>query len=301
MKILKFAAIDIGSNAIRLLIMNVIEHKGKSHFKKSSLLRVPLGLGTDSFIHGHISEGKTEMLIKTMKAFRHLMDIHQAISYRACATSALREANNGMQIIQRIKQETGIFINIISGKEEARIIFSNHIAEEMDPNKYYLYVDVGGGSTDITLFANGKQHLSSSFNIGTLKILSNRVPPGEFIQLKEFLLDISTNGHQIEIIGSGGNINKILKYSPNNSQKQLTYHQLKGIYDRIKALSRENRMIKLDMNPDRADVIIPAATIFLSIMEWGGIHLIHVPKIGISDGIVHMLYKEYLRNPLLVV
>ncbi|MFA8433655.1 MAG: hypothetical protein ACEPOZ_03980 [Marinifilaceae bacterium] len=300
MEILKFAAIDIGSNAVRLLFMNVIEEGKESFFKKSSLIRVPMRLGTDTFLNKLISKKKEEKMIQTMKAFRHLMEVHEVIKYRACATSAMREAANGMALIQRIQEESGINIDIINGKQEAEIIFSNRIADELDPEKHYLYVDVGGGSTEVTLFSKGECKLSASFNIGTLKILKNKVPKGEFILLKECLLDICPNCDRLEIIGSGGNINKLVKYVAPAKEKQMTYHELKKIYYKLKQFSYNDLMLKFDMNPDRADVIIPAATIFLSIMEWASADIIHVPKIGVTDGIIHQLYKEHRRNKLLI-
>ncbi|MGQ1908476.1 Ppx/GppA phosphatase family protein [Marinifilum sp. RC60d5] len=300
MKIKKFAAIDIGSNAIRLLFMNVFEKGRNTYFKKSSLIRVPIRLGTDTFIDKFISPVKAEKLVKSMKAFSNLMEVHEVVSYRACATSAMREAANGAEIIERIQKEANIKIDIINGKEEASIIFDNKIADKLDPNKDYLYVDVGGGSTEITLFSKGICTFSASFNVGTIKILKNCVPPGEFIRIKECLLDICPNCEDIEIIGSGGNINRLVKLSAPKKEKYLSYKELNAIFYDLKKYSQEELMINYDMNPDRADVIIPAATIFLSVMEWSKAERIHVPKIGVTDGIVHQLYKEYKTNKSLI-
>jgi exopolyphosphatase/guanosine-5'-triphosphate,3'-diphosphate pyrophosphatase len=300
MEIMKFAAIDIGSNAIRLLFMNVFEEGGNTHFKKSSLIRVPIRLGTDTFIDKFISPVKAEKLIKSMRAFRNLMEVHEIVSYRACATSAMREAANGSEIISRIEEESDIKIDIINGKEEASIIFDNKIADKLNPDKDYLYVDVGGGSTEITLFSKGVCSFSASFNVGTLKILKDRVPKGEFIRIKECLLDVCPNCENIEIIGSGGNINRLVKLGTPRKEKFMSYKELKDIYYDLKQFSQEELMIRYDMNPDRADVIIPAATIFLSVMEWAKAEKIHVPKIGVTDGIVHQLYKEYKSNKLLI-
>lgn len=297
---MKFAAIDIGSNAIRLLFMNVFEENGTTHFKKSSLIRVPIRLGADTFIDKFISPDKSEKVIKAMLAFRNLMEVHDIVSYRACATSAMREAANGAEIIRRIEEEADIRIDIINGKEEASIIFDNKIADKLDPSKDYLYVDVGGGSTEITLFSKGVCDFSASFNVGTIKILRDCVPEGEFIRIKECLLDVCPNCENIEIIGSGGNINRLVKLSAPKKEKHLSYKELKFIYEELKQCSQEELMIGYDMNPDRADVIIPAATIFLSIMEWAKAEKIHVPKIGVTDGIVHQLYKEYKSNKLLI-
>jgi exopolyphosphatase/guanosine-5'-triphosphate,3'-diphosphate pyrophosphatase len=212
----------------------------------------------------------------------------------------MREAANGSEIISRIEEESDIKIDIINGKEEASIIFDNKIADKLNPDKDYLYVDVGGGSTEITLFSKGVCSFSASFNVGTLKILKDRVPKGEFIRIKECLLDVCPNCENIEIIGSGGNINRLVKLGTPRKEKFMSYKELKDIYYDLKQFSQEELMIRYDMNPDRADVIIPAATIFLSVMEWAKAEKIHVPKIGVTDGIVHQLYKEYKSNKLLI-
>lgn len=293
MKIIKFAAIDVGSNAIRLLFTNVIEKNGESFLRKSSLIRVPIRLGADTFTNNQISPEKEQKMIDAMIAFRKLMDVHEIQSYRACATSAMREASNGLQLIQRIKKEADIQIDLISGKEEANIIFSNRLTSILDPNKNYLYVDVGGGSTEITLFSNGIAHFSCSFDVGTIKILKNCVPLNEFVRIKECLLDICSTKDNIELIGSGGNINKLFKYASPRKERVLSYHELKEIHSLFANMSYDDLMINYDMNPDRADVIIPAATIFLSIMEWANSNVIQIPKIGVSDGIIHQLYQEY--------
>lgn len=300
MKILKFAAIDIGSNAIRLLFTNVIEKDGESYLKKSSLIRVPIRLGTDTFTGRNISPEKEEKMVDAMIAFRKLMDVHEVEAYRACATSAMREANNGAQLIERIKEEADIKIDLISGKEEANIIFSNKLTSFLDSNKNYLYVDVGGGSTEITLFSGGIAHFSCSFDVGTIKILKNCVPQNEFIRIKECLLDICSSRDNIELIGSGGNINKLFKYASPRKERVLSYHELKEIHALFNSMSYDDLMINYDMNPDRADVIIPAATIFLSIMEWANSNVIQIPKIGVSDGIIHQLYQEYSSPKVMV-
>ncbi|MCT4615997.1 MAG: hypothetical protein N4A49_14125 [Marinifilaceae bacterium] len=292
MKKTKFASIDIGSNAIRLLIANVYETKNKVFYRKCSLLRVPIRLGLESFIHGEISKQKQYKLTEAMKAFKILINIHEVSNYMACATSALREAKNGKKIIKEIYEETDIKIESISGKEEASIIFNSQIAEELSPDKDYLYVDVGGGSTEITLFSKKEVEFSASFNIGTLKLVGNCVPKGEFLRLKECLLDIAPPCKSIEIIGTGGNINKIAKMKCQNNDRKLTYNQLVNISEELKQYSTDDLILNYDMNPDRADVIIPALTIFLSIMEWSKSQIIHMPKIGVSDGLIHMLYTR---------
>lgn len=293
MKTIKFAAIDIGSNAIRLLIMNILNNNNTVYFKKSSLVRVPIRLGEDTFNIQQISSNKEERLIKSMIAFKNLMEAHNVVAYRACATSAMREASNGNTIIKRIADETNINIDIITGKEEAQIIFDNKIADTLNSEKDYLYVDVGGGSTEITLFSQGECKYSGSFDVGTLRIRDNKIPNGEFIRLKESLLDICPSCDNIELIGSGGNINRLIKFVSTRKEKKISYRELKSIFEELNQLTNEERMMKYDMNIDRADVIIPAATIFLSIMEWVKSCTVHVPKIGVTDGIVHQLYKEY--------
>ncbi len=294
MKITKFAAIDIGSNAIRLLFTNVTEHNGESYFKKVSLIRVPIRLGADTFTNKIISPEKEEKMINAMIAFRKLIDVHEVQSYRACATSAMREASNSTQLIEKIYKETNIKIDLISGEEEADIIFSNKLSSILLPNKNYLYVDVGGGSTEITLLSGGVAISSHSFNIGTIKILKDCVPPKEFLRLKEYLLDICSSKDNIELIGSGGNINKIFKYAGLKNDLNLSYNELKSIHTLFSNMSYNDMIVKYDMNPDRADVIIPAATIFLKIMEWANSSLIQIPKIGVADGIIHQLYQEYI-------
>ncbi len=292
MNTFKLAAIDIGSNTIRLLIMNVLEDGNKTYFKKSSLVRVPVRLGEDTFNTAHISLEKEALLIKSLSAFKNLMEIHQVKAYRACATSAMREANNGEEVVEHIKEKTGIAIDIIDGKTAAAIVFDNKVANNLDKKKNYLYVNVGGGSTDIILFSKGKFEYSASFDIGTLKIRDNKVLKSEFIRLKENLIDISSL-ENIEVIGSGGDINKLVKLTNTAKSKQMSFQEIKNIFEELNNLSVEERMIKYGINANRAEVIIPAATIFLSIMEWVKASEIHVPQIGIADGIIHQLYQNY--------
>lgn len=293
MKLLKFAAIDIGTNAIRLLFTNVTEEAGVATFKKSSLIRVPIRLGADVFTNGQISEIKKEKLINSLLAFSHLIDVHDVVSYRACATSAMREAQNGPEIVKVIKDKTGIDIEIIDGKTEAEIIYSNKIAELTHPNENYLYVDVGGGSTEVTLFRNNEVQMSHSFNIGTIRMLNQKAKEEEFEHLKQWLIDLNNKKEDIKIIGSGGNINKLHKMSSKKYMKPLSYKELKDLYKYIKAYSYEDRIRILGLNPDRADVIIPASKLFLKIMKWSDAKHILVPKFGVADGLVRQLYKDF--------
>ena len=292
MKLQKFAAIDIGTNAIRLLFVNVIEDGKEVLFKKSSIIRVPIRLGSDVFTKGKISDIKLEKLILAMNAFKNLMSIHDVVKFRACATSAMREASNSKEVIEKIKEKSGIEIEIIDGKTEAEIIYNNRVNESLD-NKYsYLYVDIGGGSTEITLFSKGEIVASRSFNIGTIRLLNEAVNKNEFDLLKSWLTEISKKFKNIELIGSGGNINKLLKLSGKKEGKPLPIKVLKDIYDDIKSYNYNDRIKILGLNPDRADVIIPASDLLFKIIKWSGTKEIIVPKVGIADGIVKQLYYD---------
>lgn len=296
MKLLKFAAIDIGSNAVRLLLTNVIEDENKTSFRKSSLVRMPVRLGEDSFNAGIITEPRIDKLSKTMMAFRYLMEVEDVVAYRACATSAMREASNGKEVVKRIKKETGIEIEIIGGKEEAEIIYSNQIVEMIDDLNPYLYVDVGGGSTEISLFCDKKRIATQSFDIGTIRILTNKVGKKDFNKMKDWVKNLDFKGKEVRIIGSGGNINKIYKTSAKKEGEPLLYNELVEINKFLNFYTVEERIKVLGMNPDRADVIIPASEIFLKIMKWSEATEIIVPTIGVSDGIVRQLYKDYSKK-----
>lgn len=293
---MKFAAIDIGSNAVRLLFANVFENGNPPQFKKTSLIRVPLRLGTDSFTQNKISTEKTDALLKTMLAFKYLIEVNQPIDYMACATSAMREADNGIEIVNEIKRQTGIAIEIIDGEREAGIIFSNHIAESLNQGISYLYLDVGGGSTDLTLFSKNKRITSKSFNIGTVRMLESNVPESEWEKLKNWLTEITVRYYPIAGIGSGGNINTVFKLSQKKEGKPLPFKRIKSIYEYVKSYSYDERVKKLNLKPDRADVIIPALEIYLSIMKWANISKIYIPIIGLLDGIIHILYEKYTSN-----
>lgn len=288
MKIRKIAAIDIGSNAMRLLINNVFEYKGVTYYKKVDIVRVPIRLGTEAFKQKQISEHTAKRLLNAMHAYKHLMDAHEISKYRGCATSAMREAENGTKLIQQILQETGIKIEIINGKEEAEIIYANHIEQLIDDKKAYLYVDVGGGSTEVTFFDNGKTIISKSFNIGTIRILNDMVSTPMWQEMKTWLED-NIKGRDIELIGSGGNINKVAKISRKDPKKPITYDYLNSFFKMLQSHTYEERIVKLDLNPDRADVIIPALTIYTNIMKWTKAKQIYVPKIGLADGIIKKL------------
>lgn len=293
-----YAAIDIGSNAVRLLIKEIKEEQGKAHFSKVLMLRVPLRLGFDVFDIGKISEKKEKNMIQLMKAFRHLMKIYDVKHCRACATSAMRDAKNGMDIIKQIEKKTGVHIDIIDGQEEAKIIYNNHVEHMEDQKGNYMYVDVGGGSTEINLLSEGQLVCSRSYNIGTVRMLNNAVKDSEWERLKNDLAELAKSYPQTNIIGSGGNINKLYRLADKKNKKKMTMQVsvLQELHTRLKALSLEERMEQFGMKPDRADVIIPAGEIFLTIANIIGASYIHVPVIGLSDGIIDELYLQNKNN-----
>lgn len=293
MNIEKYAAIDIGSNAIRLLIVTVIEKDGRTtQFNKTSLVRVPIRLGADVFLEGEISEENYLRLVDAMIAYKLLMQTHKVIRYRACATAAMREANNGAEIVRRIKKETGIEIQIIDGKDEAAIIASTDLLDLIDTERSFLYVDVGGGSTEFTVFINGHTIASKSFKLGTIRILNDLVQNSDWEEVKKWIKKNTSEYENINLIGSGGNINSIYKRSEKRMGEPLSYFYLTNYYKKLKTFSYHDRIFELQMNPDRADVIIPATRIYLSAMKWCNAKNIYVPKIGLSDGIIRSLYNE---------
>jgi len=292
LKIRKFAAIDIGSNAIRLLISNILEVENKEPaFRKNALVRVPIRLGADSFTVGEISKINLKRMVDTMKAFKLLMQAHGVEKYMACATSAMREATNSDEVVDLIKEKSGIDVQIIDGKTEATIIANTDLQHFLDSSKNYLYVDVGGGSTEFTIFSEGKIMTSKSFRMGTVRMISQSVEEMVWDEIKKWLRFHTKEFHKIDIIGSGGNINKLYKMSGITGGKPLTYLLLNAEYERLLKLSFEERILQFNMNPDRADVIIPATKIFLFAAKWSGATDIHVPKIGLADGIIKAMYK----------
>ena len=293
----KYAAIDIGSNAVRLLISNIIEEKGKPvRFKKSSLVRVPIRLGADVFIKEKISKNNKERMLKTMQAFSLLMQTHNVVRYKACATSAMREAKNGQQIADLVLEETGIKIDIIGGEEEAAIIAATDLQSYIDENKTYLYVDVGGGSTEFSVIDKGEKISSKSFKIGTVRLLNDVVKKEAWQELEEWIKTETSKFEKIDVIGSGGNINKIFKISGKSLGKPLSYFYLTSYYNTLQTYSYEERISQLDLNQDRADVIIPATRIYLSAMKWSGAKDIYVPKIGLADGIIKSIYNDTVKS-----
>jgi len=287
----RYAAIDIGSNAVRLLIADIIEKENTITFNKNTLLRVPLRLGDDAFIQRHISEGKFESMVKTMSAFKNLMDVYKVSAYRACATSAMREADNGTAIVEACRQ-VGVDIEIIDGSVEAQIIYNVHNFTTMDPNKVYLYIDVGGGSTEISLFANGEIQESRSFDLGTIRILDNQDRPETWDDLRLWVRQITKGYKHIYGIGSGGNINKLSRLANDKGDKPISYAKLRALYLHLNAYSLKDRINLLDLKQDRADVIIPAAEIFLTIMKVGHLKNITAPRIGLGDGIIQSIINQ---------
>lgn len=291
------AAIDIGSNAARLLISEVKEpKKGKPEFTKLNLLRIPLRLGLDVFAKGEIGADRKEMLIGSMRVFSDLMKIYKVEHCRACATSAMRDARNGAEIISQVKKESGINIEIISGDTEAALVFENHIAEGLDRDFAYLYIDVGGGSTELTFFENGERKYEHSFNIGTIRLLNNLVTDDHWKDMKEEVRRNINSKKPVVAIGSGGNINKIFSMSKTKDGNPLFLSGLKNWYKDLSKLSVAERMAKHNLREDRADVLVPALEIFTKVMAWGDINKIFVPKISVADGLIHSIYDSVTKK-----
>jgi exopolyphosphatase/guanosine-5'-triphosphate,3'-diphosphate pyrophosphatase len=295
----RLAAIDIGSNAARLLITDVISGpQGVPDFIKTVLVRVPLRLGLDVFDKGGISPAKVEKLIKTIKAYKLLLDVYEVKHLKACATSAMRDATNAPEIIKKVKTETGISIEIISGDQEASFIYENHVAENMTSDESYLYIDVGGGSTELTFFSDGKLIFKKSFNIGTIRLLKNQVDEAMWNEMKEFIR-INTKGyHHVTAIGTGGNINKVFSISKRKEGKPLTLDLLRDYYKEFSSISIAQRISLYKLREDRADVIVPALLIYINAMRWSEAQEIFVPKIGLADGLIHNLYEEIKLNEI---
>lgn len=290
---MRLAAIDIGSNAARLLITDVIPGpQDVPDFIKTVLVRVPLRLGFDVFDKGVISPSKTEKIIKTIKAYKLLIDVYEVKHLKACATSAMRDAVNSPEIIKKVKAETGVAIEIITGEAEASFIYENHVAENMTSDESYLYVDVGGGSTELTFFSDGKLIFKKSFNIGTIRLLKNQVLEATWDELKEFIRTKTKGYHHVTTIGSGGNINKIFSISKRKDGKPLTLELLRDYYKEFSSLGLEQRISLYKLREDRADVIVPALLIYINVMRWAEAEEIFVPKIGLADGLIHSLYEE---------
>jgi exopolyphosphatase/guanosine-5'-triphosphate,3'-diphosphate pyrophosphatase len=286
----RLGAIDIGSNAVRLLIAEVADDATISD--KLKLVRVPLRLGFDAFFQGRISPQKVDQLEKTLTAFRLLMDVYDVAEYRACATSAMRDADNALQIVKRMKERTGVKIDVITGQQEADIIFETHIADRLSESKHYLYIDVGGGSTEVILFADKKRRAMHSFDIGAIRVLNDLVDEKEWNQLRDVLKSLADEDKKMVAIGSGGNINTLYQISRAKPGKPLDFGYIKTKMRELEEMTVDERMRRYGMKRDRADVIIPAMKIFVSAMKWARIHKIYVPKIGLADGLIQRLAEK---------
>ena len=292
---MRLAAIDIGSNAARLLISEVLVNRiGDPEFLKLNLVRVPLRLGFDVFETGEISKEKTDMILQTIKAYKHLLSAYDVKHVKACATSAMRDARNAADIIRRVKLETGIEIEVISGELEASLIYENHIAENLSKDESYLYIDVGGGSTELTFFCDGKLVFKKSFNIGTIRLLKGMVTEAMWDEMKDYLKTRTRGFKHVTAIGSGGNINKIFSLSKRKEGKPLPFQLLRDYYKELSSFSLEERMHMYKLREDRADVIVPALLIYLNVMRWVDCDEIFVPKIGLADGLIHHLYDQLM-------
>lgn len=290
---MKLAAIDIGSNAARLLITEVVVNPvGKAEFNKMNLVRVPLRLGFDVFETKQISTQKIDMVLQTMHAYKHLMNAYGVQFMKACATSAMRDAKNAAEILIKVKNETGIDIEVISGSAEAAYIYENHIAENMDSNNSYLYIDVGGGSTELTFFSKGKLVFKESFNIGTIRLLKGQVIEKNWAVMKDFLKKNTKGISNVVAIGSGGNINKIFSISKKKDGKPLPLELLRDYHKEFSAVSLHERINVYKLREDRADVIVPALLIYINVMRWAEIMEIFVPKIGLADGLIQNLWEK---------
>ncbi len=285
-------AIDIGSNAARLLICEVVKHGNETEFNKLNLIRIPLRLGFDVFEKGYIGFRKKKMLLNTINAFSALMKVYEVDHYIACATSAMRDASNSKEIIKEIRVETGVKVEVISGDLEAEIIYENHIAELLDANKSYLYIDVGGGSTEVTLFHKSAVAFQKSFNIGTVRILTNKVDDAVWEDLKQTLKEIGRTYPKMIAIGSGGNINKIYSMINSKNLKSIPIEVIREFHRVLEPMTVEERMHTYLLKRDRADVIVPALNIYAYTMKWANIDEIHVPKIGLADGLINHLYEQ---------
>lgn len=293
---MKYAAIDIGSNAVRLLIAEIVDGPENLSIKKLSLTRVPIRLGESVFAIGKITEEKIRALEKTMMAFRYLIEIYEVKGYRACATSAMREADNSDDVIRRVKNSSGIEIEVIDGQIEADLIYSTFVTQNLSPERDYLYIDVGGGSTEITLLKGGKRISSRSFKLGTVRILQGKVDSSLWDEMHDWIVELTADEHDLTAIGTGGNINRLFKMSDLGYGKLMSRKKLKALHQKLKSMSFEERVNELRLRPDRADVIIPAGDIYTRILKWANIEYMSVPKIGLSDGIALYLYTNQINT-----
>ena len=296
---MRLAAIDIGSNAARLLISEVVKTSGSPpEFNKLNLVRVPLRLGFDVFEYKKILPAKQEMIIQTLNAYKYLLAVYDVKHYKACATSAMRDATNAAGVLKRIKEDTGILVEVISGEEEAAVIYESHIAENLNRDHPYLYIDVGGGSTELTLFYDNQMIFKESFDIGTIRLLKNQVTELQWNKLKDFIRDKTKSYKNLVAIGTGGNINKVFSMSKKKDGKPLSFEMLKDYYKEFNSVPLYQRMKLYSLREDRADVIVPALLIYVNVMRWAEADEIFVPKIGLADGLIQHLYKELMMQEM---
>lgn len=292
---MRFAAIDVGSNAVRLLVSRIDEAGDNPLVKKEALFRVPLRLGDDVFGQRNISEESARKLIDTMKAFRSLLDVFQPRDFLACATSAMRDSGNGPALVEEIARVTDIRLEIIDGSREADIIFACHVERDLDPHQSYLFIDVGGGSTELMLYHQGKVHCSRSFNIGGVRLLNQAVPDGEWARLKQWVVR-EIRPYSPQAIGSGGNISRLNRMGKRDESKPLSHKKLQLLLHQLSLMSEEERIRTFRIKPDRADVIVPAGTVYLKVMTWSKASRIHVPRFGLADGLIRLLYERHRRD-----
>ena len=293
---MRYAAIDVGSNALRLLIADLVIKGKEVTSKKNTLVRVPLRLGDDAFLHKKLSSEKAEDLVKTFVAFRNLMDVYKVTDYMACATSAMRESVNGQEVVAEINSKANIQLEIIEGQREASIIYSSHIEQHLDKKRNYLYIDVGGGSTELSIFSGNEAVASRSFDIGTIRMLGQQDKEETWKELKDWIKVNTKNHKNLAGIGTGGNINKLFKLSGEKEGSALTFLKLRSLYNYLTSYSLNERITILGLNEDRADVIIPASEIYLTVMKWAGVKSIYVPKVGLVDGIIQLLLEKHLEE-----
>lgn len=289
----RYAAIDVGSNAVRLLIADIVRDGKTLKYKKNTFIRVPVRLGEDSFLNKKLSSHKAIALVKTMVAFKNLMDVYEVTDYLACATSAMREAENGLEVVEMVQKASGIMLEVIGGEREANIIYANHIEENLDQNKQYLYIDVGGGSTELSVFLNGSFRASRSFDIGTIRMLDGKIKAETWNQMESWVASNCKGFRQLNAIGTGGNINKIFRLSTERENSPLSIKKLTEVHNQLSNLSLEGRISKFGLNADRADVIVPAGEIYLTLMRWAKIKNIYVPKVGLADGMINLLMEQH--------
>lgn len=291
---MKFAAIDVGSNAIRLLLYQVDDLGEEPVYEKLSNIRMPIRLGEDAFVHGRISEEKIDKFVKSMVGFKYLLEAYDPVDYLAYATSAMREAENSQEIVDKIREASGIELDVISGQKEAKTIYSNRIEKILaNHDGPYLHIDVGGGSTEVILFNKNEVLAYRSFNIGAIRMIQNLPSKTDCDEMQKWVRSVTTKYQPVSAIGSGGNINKMFRLSNTKNGKALKYKDMKKVFDYLNSYSLEERIAKLGLRPDRADIIIPASKIYMSVMKWANVDNMYVPQLGLGDGMIHLLYEVH--------